>query len=222
MISSPDISSSKFQWPHVRLEFEQLKKPHCEKKTKEWEAVWHGRARLDTYLHVGGDWCPQLTERETDSPIRAEHCREARTYSRLGLSTVSIIERGYCHTQTAHLNSTRIFVSTMEPDIFSLASDCRQSFDTLGKELVVHPTVLMPRESVENEGGRFRVWCGNLGALQQSFASLDYRLRESPVILSSVGGLLQQLRSNLAESKRVALLRYSEPSSCWHRCICCV
>ncbi|KAH6651178.1 hypothetical protein F5144DRAFT_78951 [Chaetomium tenue] len=89
----------------------------------------------------------------------------------------------------------------MEPDIFTLASGCRQSFDALGKELLVHPTVLMPREYVENEGGRFRVWCGNLGALQQSFASLDYRLRESPVILSSVGGLLQQLRSNLTENQ---------------------
>ncbi|KAK3299954.1 uncharacterized protein B0H64DRAFT_379530 [Chaetomium fimeti] len=88
----------------------------------------------------------------------------------------------------------------MDPDIFTLASDCRQSFVTLGKELLARPTVLMPRESVENEGGRFRVWCGNLGALQQSFASLDYRLRESPVILSTVCGLLQQLRSNLDES----------------------
>ncbi|KAH6853338.1 hypothetical protein B0I37DRAFT_4078 [Chaetomium sp. MPI-CAGE-AT-0009] len=92
----------------------------------------------------------------------------------------------------------------MDPDIFTLASDCRQSFVTLGKELLARPTVLMPRESVENEAGRFKVWCGNLGALQQSFASLDYRLRESPVILSSVCGLLQQLRSNLAESISVA------------------
>jgi hypothetical protein len=108
----------------------------------------------------------------------------------------------------------------MDSDIFTLASDCRQSFAILSNELLVRPSVLMPRESVENEGGRFRVWCGNLGALQQSFASLDYRLRESPVILSSVCGLLQQLRSNLAESKRLSLLRYTELSSCWHRCFC--
>lgn len=122
-------------------------------------------------------------------------------YSRFSSPTLNIIERGCCYTQTVHLEPTRVFFSTMDPDIFTLASGCRQSFAALTKELIVRPSVLMPRELVENEGGRFRVWCGNLGALQQSFASLDYRLRESPVILSSVCGLLQQLRSNLVESK---------------------
>lgn len=131
------------------------------------------------------------------------------------------ITEGYCcYTQTAHFWSDRPFMFIMDPDIFTLASDCRQLFATLGKELLVRPSAFMPRGCVENEGGRFRVWCGNLGALQQSFASLDYRLRESPVILSSVCGLLQQLRSNLAESKRIYLFRYSELSSCWHRCFC--
>jgi hypothetical protein len=90
----------------------------------------------------------------------------------------------------------------MDPDIFSLASDCLQSFVGVDKELHARPTALMPREAIENECGRFRIWCGNLGALQQSFASLDYRLRESPLMLCSVCKLLQQLRSNLAESKQ--------------------
>lgn len=94
----------------------------------------------------------------------------------------------------------------MDPDhdIFSLASGsgCQQSFAALDKELHARPTALMPREAIDNERGRFRIWSGNLGALQQSFASLDYRLRESPVMLSSVCKLLEQLRSNLADSKQ--------------------
>jgi hypothetical protein len=91
----------------------------------------------------------------------------------------------------------------MDPDIFSLARDCLHSFAGLNKKLLARPTprTLMPPEAVDNEFGRFRVWCGNLGALQQSFASLDYRLRESPVMLASVCKLLQQLRFNLDESK---------------------
>lgn len=32
-------------------------------------------------------------------------------------------------------------------------------------------------EELEDEIGRFRVWSGNLGALQQGHSSLDYRLR---------------------------------------------
>ncbi len=96
---------------------------------------------------------------------------------------------------------------TMDPEISNLASDCLQSFVGLNKELDTRPSALMPREAMEDECGRFRIWCGNMGALQQSFASLDYRLREAPVMLSSVCRLLQQLRSNLAESKRYSSAR---------------
>ncbi len=94
----------------------------------------------------------------------------------------------------------------MDPEISSVASECLQSFVGLSKELQAHPTTLMPREAIQDEHGRFRVWCGNLGALQQSFASLDYRLRESPLMLSSVCRLLQQLHSNLCESKQSSSL----------------
>lgn len=88
-----------------------------------------------------------------------------------------------------------------DPDIFGLASDCLQLFAGLNNELDASPTELIPLTAIQNEAGRFSVWCGNLGALQQSFASLDYRLRESPVMLSNVCRLLQKLQSNLAESK---------------------
>ncbi|KAK1750545.1 hypothetical protein QBC47DRAFT_331655 [Echria macrotheca] len=91
----------------------------------------------------------------------------------------------------------------LNTSIFGLASNSLQLFNQLGRELDVHPTALMPLEAIQNERARFKVWCGNLGALQQSFASLDYRLRDAPVMLSNVTNLLQQLQSNLAESSAV-------------------
>ena len=41
------------------------------------------------------------------------------------------------------------------------------------------------REALEDESGRFRVWSGNLGALQKGHSSLDYRLRDSPLLSSN-------------------------------------
>ena len=38
------------------------------------------------------------------------------------------------------------------------------------------------QETLEDEFGRFRVWSGNLGALQKGHSSLDYRLRDSPLL----------------------------------------
>ena len=90
--------------------------------------------------------------------------------------------------------------------IFCLANNSLQLFGRLGIELDAHPTALMPLEAMQDEHARFKIWCGNLGALQQSFASLDYRLRDAPVMLSNVTKLLQQLQSNLSESKNPSLL----------------
>lgn len=59
----------------------------------------------------------------------------------------------------------------------------------------------MPLSSVEAQVGRFRVWCGNLGALQQAHHSLDYRLRDAATMKSNVSKLLEQLQSHVQESK---------------------
>jgi hypothetical protein len=45
--------------------------------------------------------------------------------------------------------------------------------------------------------GRFRSWCGNLGALQLGHASLDYRLRESIDVQQSLISLIQDLQIDL-------------------------
>ena len=90
--------------------------------------------------------------------------------------------------------------SDIDLDIFHLAERCLWSFAQLGAELHGRPTEFMSPKEIQDLHGRFRIWCGNLGALQQSFASLDYRLREAPVMFTNICKLLQQLQSNLVES----------------------
>ncbi|KAL1793659.1 hypothetical protein ACET3X_008641 [Alternaria dauci] len=58
-------------------------------------------------------------------------------------------------------------------------------------------------DALEDEIGRFRVWAGNLGALQKGHSSLDYRLRDSPNLLSSALKLLKELEHNLNETYAV-------------------
>jgi hypothetical protein len=53
--------------------------------------------------------------------------------------------------------------------------------------------------ALEDEAGRLRVWTGNLGALQKGHSSLDYRLRDSPLLSDNVLKLLQELEVNLCE-----------------------
>jgi len=55
-------------------------------------------------------------------------------------------------------------------------------------------------EALEDEIGRFRVWAGNLGALQKGHSSLDYRLRDSPVLSNNALKLLHELEHNLNEA----------------------
>lgn len=61
----------------------------------------------------------------------------------------------------------------------------------------------MPKESIEYENGRFRIWTGNLGALQKGNASLDFRLRESNVMRANIAKLLDQLQAAVTQSTNV-------------------
>ncbi len=58
----------------------------------------------------------------------------------------------------------------------------------------------MDRAALEDEMGRFRVWCGNLGALQKGHSSLEYRLRDSPLLSSNTLKFLEELGENLNEA----------------------
>lgn len=69
------------------------------------------------------------------------------------------------------------------------------------------------REALEDEIGRFRVWSGNLGALQKGHSSLDYRLRDSPLLSGNALKFLNELEQNLKETIAVvsgARLPYEE------------
>lgn len=58
----------------------------------------------------------------------------------------------------------------------------------------------LDQEALEDEFGRLRVWCGNLGALQKGHSSLDYRLRDSPLLSGNVLKFLDELQENINEA----------------------
>jgi hypothetical protein len=55
-------------------------------------------------------------------------------------------------------------------------------------------------EGLQDEIGRFRVWSGNLGALQKGHSSLDYRLRDSPLLSTNALKFLKELEDNTKET----------------------
>jgi hypothetical protein len=58
-------------------------------------------------------------------------------------------------------------------------------------------------DGLQDEIGRFRVWSGNLGALQKGHSSLDYRLRDSPLLSSNALKFLEELEGNINETVAV-------------------
>ncbi|CAN9273393.1 unnamed protein product [Alternaria alternata] len=76
---------------------------------------------------------------------------------------------------------------------FQILTDALRASDSKSTEEV-------DSDALEDEIGRFRVWAGNLGALQKGHSSLDYRLRDSPNLLSSALKLLNELEHNLNET----------------------
>ncbi|GKT45906.1 vegetative incompatibility protein HET-E-1 [Colletotrichum spaethianum] len=62
---------------------------------------------------------------------------------------------------------------------------------------------LMPPQTLRNQRDRFKIWAGNLGALQEGRASLDFRLQESILMQSAVHKLLKQLEKTVISSIEV-------------------
>lgn len=91
-------------------------------------------------------------------------------------------------------------------DSKSLATACLQSFRQLATALQdPEHWRTMPREKLEREFDRFKIWCGNLGALQTGRSSLDFRLRESTVVRTNVLKLLHRLQRILTMGESVQL-----------------
>ena len=61
----------------------------------------------------------------------------------------------------------------------------------------------LDQEAIEDEFGRFRVWSGNLGALQKGHSSLDYRLRDSPLLSGNALRFLEELNYNLNQAYEI-------------------
>jgi hypothetical protein len=97
-------------------------------------------------------------------------------------------------------------------DIGALSTTCASCFDTLTRSLRTasddFKKQMMPI-AIENEFARFRIWAGNLGALQRGRSSLDARLRDSLVLRAATLKFLSQLKDSLSKS---TLPRTSLPS----------
>ncbi|KAF1971801.1 hypothetical protein BU23DRAFT_173105 [Bimuria novae-zelandiae CBS 107.79] len=72
-----------------------------------------------------------------------------------------------------------------------------RGFQNLLNALAVHDAQVLDPEALQDEFGRLRVWAGNLGALQKGHSSLDYRLRDAPLLSNEVLKLLKELEENL-------------------------
>ncbi|PVH93753.1 hypothetical protein DM02DRAFT_540904 [Periconia macrospinosa] len=81
-----------------------------------------------------------------------------------------------------------------------------KGFDALIASLAGCPTELKKEISargIENMFARFKIWCGNLGALQRGRSSLDVRLRGSIVMRDTVMRFLGQLKESLDKSTEI-------------------
>jgi hypothetical protein len=85
--------------------------------------------------------------------------------------------------------------------VSSVASrQCLQEFTVLCRSLQTSKREDVSSSELEDELGRFRVWLGNIGGVQKGHSSLEYRLREAPLVLESVLKLLRELSDALRNS----------------------
>jgi hypothetical protein len=90
-----------------------------------------------------------------------------------------------------------------------------RDFQNLSNALATRESNTLDPEALQDEFGRFRVWSGNLGALQKGHSSLDYRLRDAPLLLNEVSKLLSELKMNLG----AGAYPFRISCSLWSACI---
>ncbi len=54
-------------------------------------------------------------------------------------------------------------------------------------------------QDILDELGRFKIWAGNIGALQSGRSSLDFRLRDAPHVSTTIIQILDDLQESLQE-----------------------
>lgn len=90
--------------------------------------------------------------------------------------------------------------------VWSVANECVQVFSKLAAlriEAADEKDKKRAKDLIEDSRGRFQVWAANIGARQllESRKSLDFRLKDSPLVRSSVISGLQRLRRCATKSK---------------------
>ncbi|OAL19817.1 hypothetical protein AYO22_09344 [Fonsecaea multimorphosa] len=91
-------------------------------------------------------------------------------------------------------------------DIGALSASCLRCFVKLIQSLPTSSdefTKMMPPSAINKEYARFKIWAGNLGALQRGRSSLDARLRDSVVLRGAVLKFLGQLQETLTKSAEI-------------------
>ena len=106
-------------------------------------------------------------------------------------------------THFSVVHDSGVMAQDLEPTIASESKACIRHFEeicsiinSLGSQ---HPKELSPH-TIPDEFGRFRVWAGNIGALQPGTSSLDRRLKKAPHVQRQVLQLLNDLKYTLRES----------------------
>jgi hypothetical protein len=116
--------------------------------------------------------------------------------------------------------SARSLASPATSPIASQGKACAQHFHqlcTLLEDAERQAMYGISHLQVSECSGQFRIWAGNIGALQtiQSASSLDYRLREVPKVSKQVLSLLEDLEEALADGTRSSC-SYPPAFSCPH------
>lgn len=87
-------------------------------------------------------------------------------------------------------------------------SSCFRQFAAVQQRLQTADSDLaaqVPATALEDEVGRFRLWAANIGALSKGHSSLDYRLRDAPLVHEGVLKLLNELLQELYQSMYLRL-----------------
>ena len=97
----------------------------------------------------------------------------------------------------------------MDDGIAPATKQCIKRFEDLQVTVPVEGTSgsATIAASFKESDGRFRVWCGNIGAHKTDRSSLDYRLRNSSRTKASVVQFLAELEALLLEGMLAIILR---------------
>jgi hypothetical protein len=103
-------------------------------------------------------------------------------------------------TSDRHLATTQRRSSTQHPSDAPESYTAAVATEDLGKSMEQSDTFLLSHET-DVALARFRIWTGNLGALQKGTSSLDVRLREANVVRLAIVQILNSLQDTLGQCK---------------------